>query len=155
MQTCSGNCLNNETCDKSYGGCRNCAPGWIGNLCNKACDIGWFGLNCQHVCGHCYKAEHCFSTNGSCFGGCIEGYRGEMCSESVLRSTQDSDTPYIAVIAVLVVVIVVLVAFLAVGVVVLRNTRKKLETNSRINEAKMYDLPNAKTENSLYDVISN
>lgn len=85
----------------------------------------------------------------------MEGYRGEMCSESVLRSTQDSDTPYIAVIAVLVVVIVVLVAVLAVGVVVLRNTRKKLETNSRINEAEMYDLPNAKTENSLYDVISN
>lgn len=48
----------------------------------KACDIGWFGLNCQHVCGHCFKAEHCFPTNGSCFGGCMEGYREEMCSES-------------------------------------------------------------------------
>lgn len=35
MHTCSGNCLNNETCDKSDGGCRNCAPGWIGHLCNK------------------------------------------------------------------------------------------------------------------------
>lgn len=85
----------------------------------------------------------------------MEGYRGGMCSESVLRSTQDSDTPYVAVIAVLVVVIVVLVTALAVNVVILRNTRKKLVTNSRINEAEMYDLPNAKTENSLYDVISN
>lgn len=38
----------------------------------------------------------------------------------VLRSTQDSDTPYVAVIAVLVVVIVVLVTALAVHVVILR-----------------------------------
>lgn len=38
----------------------------------------------------------------------------------VLRSTQDSDTPYVAVIAVLVVVIVVLVTALAVNVVILR-----------------------------------
>lgn len=48
----------------------------------KACDIGRYGLNCQHVCGHCFKAEQCFHTNGSCFGGCMEEYRGEMCSES-------------------------------------------------------------------------
>lgn len=38
----------------------------------------------------------------------------------VLRSTQDSDTPYVAVIVVLVVVIVVLVTALAVHVVILR-----------------------------------
>lgn len=38
----------------------------------------------------------------------------------LLRSTQDSDTPYVAVIAVLVVVIVVLVTALAVNVVILR-----------------------------------
>lgn len=48
----------------------------------KACDIGRYGLNCQHVCGHCFKAEQCFHTNGSCSGGCMEEYRGEMCLES-------------------------------------------------------------------------
>lgn len=155
MHTCSENCLNKETCNKYDGGCRTCAPGWEGHLCNKTCDIGRYGLNCQHVCGHCFKAEQCIPNNGSCFGGCMEEYRGTMCSESILRSTHDSDTPYVAVIAFLVAVIVVLVTVLAVGVVVLRNIRKKFETNSQINEAEMYDLPNAKPENSLYDVISN
>lgn len=36
MYTCSENCLNKETCDNSDGGCRNCAPGWEGPLCNKS-----------------------------------------------------------------------------------------------------------------------
>lgn len=50
---------------------------------NKAFDIGRYGLNCQHVCGHCFKAEQCFHTNGSCSSGCMEGYIGETCSESL------------------------------------------------------------------------
>lgn len=32
----SENCLNNETCENSAGGCRNCAPGREGDLCNKS-----------------------------------------------------------------------------------------------------------------------
>lgn len=39
MLTCSGNCLNNDTCEKSNGGCKNCAPGWEGHLCNKGKNI--------------------------------------------------------------------------------------------------------------------
>lgn len=35
MQKCSRNCLNNDSCDKSDGECGNCAPGWVGHLCNK------------------------------------------------------------------------------------------------------------------------
>nr|XP_034320549.1 multiple epidermal growth factor-like domains protein 10 isoform X2 [Crassostrea gigas] len=156
MYKCSGNCLNNETCDKSDGGCKNCAPGWEGPLCSKACDIGRYGLNCQHVCGHCFKAEQCFRTNGSCSGGCMEGYRGEMCLESIgaLGSTQDSETSYVAIIAVLVAVIVALMTVIAVLVFILRNARKKNETNSQVNDIDMYDLPNAKPENSVYDLIS-
>lgn len=34
--TCTENCLNNEICNKSDGGCRNCAPGWEGHLCDKS-----------------------------------------------------------------------------------------------------------------------
>eukprot|EP00105_Crassostrea_gigas_P015664 XP_011432729.2 PREDICTED: multiple epidermal growth factor-like domains protein 10 [Crassostrea gigas] len=151
---CSGNCENNNTCDRTNGACSNCAPGWENQYCNKTCDVGWYGSNCMETCGRCLEVETCSITNGSCFGGCMAGYTGDTC-HGVLRSTQDSDTPYVAVIAVLVVVIVVLVTALAVHVVILRNTRKKLVTNSRINEAEMYDIPNAKTENSLYDVISN
>lgn len=33
---CSGNCLNNETCDKKHGDCSNCAHGWENKLCNKS-----------------------------------------------------------------------------------------------------------------------
>lgn len=153
MHKCSGNCLNNETCDNSDGECKNCAPGWEGHLCNKTCDIGRYGLNCQHVCVHCFKAEQCFHTNGSCSGGCIEGYRGETCSESI-GSRQDPDTQFVAIIAVLVAIIVVLTTVIAVLVVMLRNARKKKETNSQVNEVDMYDLTNAKPENTVYDVIS-
>eukprot|EP00105_Crassostrea_gigas_P015663 XP_011432728.1 PREDICTED: multiple epidermal growth factor-like domains protein 10 isoform X1 [Crassostrea gigas] len=147
MHECSGNCLNNETCDKKDGGCRNCDHGFEGHLCNKTCDIGHYGINCQHVCGQCYKAEQCFYTNGSCSGGCMEGYRGDMCTES-----RDPDTLYVAVIAALVAIIVILIAVITVPVVV-RNTCKKRETNSQINEVNMYDLPYEKPESSEYNVI--
>lgn len=33
---CSGNCLNNEICDKIYGECSNCVFGWEGKFCNKS-----------------------------------------------------------------------------------------------------------------------
>lgn len=39
MLTCSGNCLNNDACEKSDGGCKKCAPGWEGHLCNKGKNI--------------------------------------------------------------------------------------------------------------------
>nr|XP_034320551.1 multiple epidermal growth factor-like domains protein 10 isoform X2 [Crassostrea gigas] len=152
--TCTENCLNNEICNKSDGGCRNCAPGWEGHLCDKTCGIGQYGLKCQHKCGHCFKAEQCFHTNGSCSGGCMEGYRGEMCSESSVGSTQDPTTPFIAVIGILVVIIVVLITIIAVGVVILRNARKTNKANSKLNEIDMYDSPTAKPENNVYDVIS-
>lgn len=44
-----------------------------------ACDVGLFGSNCNETCGHCLKADQCFITNGSCFGGCMEGYFGATC----------------------------------------------------------------------------
>lgn len=36
MYECSGNCLNNEICDKKDGGCRNCDYGFEGYFCNKS-----------------------------------------------------------------------------------------------------------------------
>lgn len=33
---CSGNCENNETCDRTNGACVNCAPGWENQYCNKS-----------------------------------------------------------------------------------------------------------------------
>lgn len=64
----------------------------------------------------------------------------------------DPDTLYVAVIAALVAIIVILIAVITVPVVV-RNTCKKRETNSQINEVNMYDLPYEKPESSEYNVI--
>lgn len=47
----------------------------------KACDIGRCGLISQGEGGHCFKADHCSHTNGSCSDGCMDGYRGEMCAK--------------------------------------------------------------------------
>lgn len=84
----------------------------------------------------------------------MEGYRGEMCSESSVGSTQDSNTPYVAVIGILVVIVVVLITVLTVRFVISRNAHKTNKTNKRVNEIDMYDSPIAKPENNVYDVIS-
>lgn len=72
-----------------------------------------------------------------------------MCAE---RSSQESNTPYVAVIAVFVAVIVILATAIAL-LLILRDASKKKETQSQINEVDMYDLPNAKSESGVYDVI--
>lgn len=53
-----------------------------------ACDIGWYGSNCMETCGRCLEVENCSITNGSCFGGCMEGYTGDACHGKVWYSKQ-------------------------------------------------------------------
>lgn len=44
-----------------------------------ACDVGLYGSKCKGKCGHCLKADSCFFTDGTCFGGCMDGYAGDTC----------------------------------------------------------------------------
>lgn len=43
------------------------------------CPLGTFGNNCRRECGYCLEKYHCHHINGSCFNGCLQGYRGEQC----------------------------------------------------------------------------
>lgn len=61
---CSGNCENNETCDRTNGACVNCAPGWENQYCNKSKKIerekkntsnAHLGLNIKITKEHSYK----------------------------------------------------------------------------------------------------
>lgn len=61
---CSGNCENNETCDRTNGACVNCAPGWEKQYCNKSKKIerekkntsnAHLGLNIKITEEHSYK----------------------------------------------------------------------------------------------------
>eukprot|EP00105_Crassostrea_gigas_P019607 XP_011438156.1 PREDICTED: multiple epidermal growth factor-like domains protein 11 [Crassostrea gigas] len=76
---CSGNCESNNTCDRRNGTCSKCSPGWQNQFCNKTCDEGLYGSNCKGKCGHCLKTDSCSSTDGTCFGGCMDGYAGDTC----------------------------------------------------------------------------
>lgn len=44
-----------------------------------ACDVGLYGSNCKGKCGHCLKADSCSFNDGTCFGGCMEGFTGDTC----------------------------------------------------------------------------
>lgn len=52
----------------------------------KACDVGFYGINCEETCGRCLRAENCSFTDGTCFGGCQDGYRGRTCQGKVYYS---------------------------------------------------------------------
>lgn len=47
------------------------------------CKNGYFGLECRSKCGHCLESKHCHHINGSCLNGCLHGYRGDLCNESL------------------------------------------------------------------------
>ncbi|XP_060555542.1 protein draper-like [Ruditapes philippinarum] len=70
------NCFNNSTCDKINGICSTglCDPGWKGQSCSQVCDSGTYGNQCSSSCGHCVDGTTCNNVNGTCFGGCINGY---------------------------------------------------------------------------------
>nr|XP_034321632.1 receptor-type tyrosine-protein phosphatase epsilon-like [Crassostrea gigas] len=82
---CSEHCLVGEHCNKKDGTCQGCSAGWETKFCNKTCDSGWYGTNCTHTCGFCTTKDDCHHTNGSCLGGCQEGFTGHNCSTSIPR----------------------------------------------------------------------
>lgn len=43
------------------------------------CDVGLYGLNCKGKCGYCLKVDSCLFIDGICFGGCMEGFIGDIC----------------------------------------------------------------------------
>lgn len=45
----------------------------------KVCPKGTYGLACSFKCGHCIKGEACLPNNGTCTGGCMEGFKGSLC----------------------------------------------------------------------------
>uniref|UniRef100_K1QND4 Tyrosine-protein kinase receptor Tie-1 n=1 Tax=Magallana gigas TaxID=29159 RepID=K1QND4_MAGGI len=135
---CSDHCHNNEVCNPFFGDCSKCANGFQNAKCNEQCDDGNYGESCLLQCGHCLDDITCNNTDGTCPGGCISGWQNtDKCDK--LGSTQDSNTPYVAVIGILVVIIVALITVLTV-----RNAHKTNKTNKRVNEIDMYDSPIAK-----------
>lgn len=44
-----------------------------------ACCNGYFGRKCLKTCGKCLNDKTCDSVNGTCIGGCGEGFKGEIC----------------------------------------------------------------------------
>ncbi|XP_065939417.1 receptor-type tyrosine-protein phosphatase epsilon isoform X2 [Magallana gigas] len=142
---CSGNCENNDTCDRTNGACLNCAPGWENQYCNKTCDVGWYGSNCMETCGRCLEVENCSITNGSCFGGCMEGYTGDACHERIQSLLKEPESPSAAVIAAPVVVIVVLITVIVV-VVILRKRQPSKKNKLKEHSLQLQAIPEQEEE---------
>ena len=45
----------------------------------KECNDTHYGQDCNHTCGHCWDHTQCHHVNGSCLGGCEEGFIGDKC----------------------------------------------------------------------------
>lgn len=45
-----------------------------------ACPKGFYGLACSYKCGHCIKGKACEPQNGTCIGGCMDGFSGSLCT---------------------------------------------------------------------------
>ncbi|XP_062566508.1 laminin subunit alpha-2-like [Saccostrea cucullata] len=81
-QSCSGNCLNSENCDRVTGSCPSgCVSGYRGDNCLQQCSQGKYGYKCNKTCNTC-KDMICNHDNGSCSVGCTDGWTGELCDES-------------------------------------------------------------------------
>ncbi|XP_052791673.1 multiple epidermal growth factor-like domains protein 10 [Mya arenaria] len=90
--SCSGNCLNGETCHFTTGECScGCAPGYDytrDDHCQTACDDYSYGQNCSSRCGHCLVDAVCDRISGNCpSGGCKMGYSGSRCDQLCTDNT--------------------------------------------------------------------
>ena len=44
MYNCSNNCVDDKTCDKISGHCKDCLPGWMGSFCNTSKHVRFWNL---------------------------------------------------------------------------------------------------------------
>ncbi|KAH9494736.1 hypothetical protein Btru_017747 [Bulinus truncatus] len=76
---CNSSCLD-RLCHPVTGKCLLCPTGKIGNQCYD-CPHGTFGVDCFENCSsNCKPANVCHPVNGTCMGGCQDGYQGETCN---------------------------------------------------------------------------
>ncbi|XP_073450011.1 tyrosine-protein kinase receptor Tie-1 isoform X3 [Aquarana catesbeiana] len=74
-------CLNGGVCHDISGECI-CAPGFMGNRCEKACREGNFGRNCQETCKRdqgCKGLTFCLPDPYGC--SCGSGWTGDHCQK--------------------------------------------------------------------------
>ncbi|XP_061180745.1 uncharacterized protein LOC133189382 isoform X1 [Saccostrea echinata] len=81
-----GHCEYNANCDHVTGFCPSgrCEPGYKHNekKCNEECDDGTFGYYCRENCsGNCAGKVPCNKTDGTCPGGCADGWQNPDCNE--------------------------------------------------------------------------
>nr|XP_022311501.1 uncharacterized protein LOC111116789 isoform X2 [Crassostrea virginica] len=80
---CSGNCFNDEVCNKQNGTCGSCAEGYHGKKCDTSCETGKYGLDCKETCGACLNDTACNHKTGSCYSGCKIGwYHTDKCDKA-------------------------------------------------------------------------
>ncbi|BFZ14078.1 hypothetical protein BsWGS_17117 [Bradybaena similaris] len=80
------NCLNDETCLVSTGGCSSgCPTGFFGPDCQDTCHFGIVNDYCNMPCSqNCAPfmdptIQSCNETSGACLWGCKSGFDGEFC----------------------------------------------------------------------------
>nr|XP_022311825.1 receptor-type tyrosine-protein phosphatase epsilon-like isoform X1 [Crassostrea virginica] len=79
---CSGNCWDNQPCNKTTGKCTKCLPGWKEGFCNETCENGTFGKHCKNNCsGNCWDNQPCNKTTGKCTK-CLPGWKKGFCNET-------------------------------------------------------------------------
>ncbi|XP_052692384.1 platelet endothelial aggregation receptor 1-like [Crassostrea angulata] len=44
-----------------------------------SCAVGTYGFECKETCGNCRDISKCLNTNGTCLGGCKDGFHGYLC----------------------------------------------------------------------------
>ncbi|XP_053400150.1 uncharacterized protein LOC128557190 [Mercenaria mercenaria] len=69
-ETCSTHC--EDVCNKDYGTCSSCSPGWTGTSCNQVavCDDGKYGESCKFSCSGNWKNNaSCRTADGFCTDG--------------------------------------------------------------------------------------
>ncbi len=51
------------------------------------CGPGWYGVNCASQCGHCVGGNlTCDVVNGTCPGGCEDGFSSRTCDVYIGKS---------------------------------------------------------------------
>nr|XP_022312499.1 multiple epidermal growth factor-like domains protein 10 isoform X2 [Crassostrea virginica] len=89
---CSGNCLNQEICDKQNGTCESCAEGYQGGKCDERCETGSYGLNCTKNCAACLHDTDCHHVTGMCSSGCKKGWKDvEKCDKGCVDGRYGND----------------------------------------------------------------